>query len=114
MEKVAREFPSLRVTRDGELNACLMDLALRSPSKPRDIILDPLVGSGSSLIAIEKTRRHARLFELDPNYVDVTVKRRQDWTGGTATLEGNGRPFSDPAAETADLKARSAQNANSA
>ncbi len=86
----------------------LIERAIRNSSKRRDIVLDPFGGSGSTLIAAEKTGRQARLVELDPKYVDVIVRRWQDWTGGTATLEGDGRPFSDPAAETTDLEARSA------
>jgi len=42
-------------------------------------------GSGSTLIACEKAGRRARLIELDPKYVDVIVRRWQDWTGKEAT-----------------------------
>jgi hypothetical protein len=45
----------------------------------------------------EKTGRQARLVELDPRYCDVIVQRWQDWAGGTATLEGNGRSFAEVA-----------------
>ena len=44
-------------------------------------------GSGSTLIACEKTGRHARLMELDPKYCDVIVKRWEDFTGKKAVLE---------------------------
>jgi DNA modification methylase len=73
----------------------LIERAIRNSSKRRDIVLDPFGGSGSTLIAAEKTGRQARLVELDPKYVDVIVKRWQDWTGGAATLEGDGRTFED-------------------
>jgi DNA modification methylase len=53
-------------------------------------VLDPFGGSGSTLIACEKTGRHARLLELDPKYCDVIVHRWQDWTGEVATLDGGG------------------------
>jgi DNA modification methylase len=56
-------------------------------------VLDPFGGSGSTLIAAEKTGRQARLVELDPRYVDVIVRRWQDWTGGAATLEDDGRSY---------------------
>jgi DNA modification methylase len=77
----------------------LIERAIRNSSKRRDIVLDPFGGSGSTLIAAEKTGRQARLVELDPKYVDVIVKRWQDWTGGAATLEGDGRAFGELAAE---------------
>jgi DNA modification methylase len=64
-----------------------------SGSKSRDIVLDPFGGSGSTLIAAEKTGRQARLVELDPKYCDVIVQRWQDFAGGQAVLEGDGRPF---------------------
>jgi DNA modification methylase len=49
--------------------------------KTRDIVLDPFGGSGSILMACEKAGRQARLIELDPKYVDVIVRRWQEWTG---------------------------------
>jgi len=46
--------------------------------KSRDIVLDLFGGSGSTLIACEKTGRSVRLIELDPKYVDVIIRRWQD------------------------------------
>jgi len=51
------------------------------------VVLDLFGGSGSTLIACEKTGRHARLMELDPRYCDVIVKRWEDFTGKKAILE---------------------------
>jgi DNA modification methylase len=48
----------------------LVERAIRNSSKTRDIVLDPFGGSGSILIACEKTGRQARLVELDPRYCD--------------------------------------------
>jgi DNA modification methylase len=48
------------------------------------IILDLYGGSGSTLIAAERTNRHAYLMELDPKYCDVIVKRWEDFTGNKA------------------------------
>ncbi len=45
------------------------------------------------MIASEKADRKARLIELDPKYVDVIVRRWQDYAGKTATLEATGEPF---------------------
>ena len=66
----------------------LAERATRNSSKTRDIVLDPFDGSGSTLIACEKTGRRARLIELDPRYGDVVVRRREAYTGQRATLEG--------------------------
>ena len=68
----------------------LVERAIRNSSKSGDIVLDSFGGSGSTLIACEKTARHARLLELDPRYCDVIVRRWQDWTGETARHEGGG------------------------
>jgi DNA modification methylase len=51
------------------------------------VILDLFGGSGSTLIACEKTSRHCRMMELDPAYCDVIVKRWEDFTGKKAILE---------------------------
>lgn len=50
-------------------------------SKEEDIVLDTFIGSGSTLIASEKTGRICYGMELDPRYVDVIVKRWEDYTG---------------------------------
>ena len=55
--------------------------------------MDPFGGSGTTMIAAEKTGRVARLIELDPKYVDVIVRRWQDWTGKQATRESEGVAF---------------------
>jgi DNA modification methylase len=63
--------------------------------KKTGIVFEPFGGSGSTLIACEKTKRQARLMELDPKYCDVIVKRWQDFTGKKATLESSGEPFDE-------------------
>jgi DNA modification methylase len=76
----------------------LVERAIRNSSKTRDIVLDPFGGSGSTLIACEKAGRQARLIELDPKYVDTIILRWQEFSGGTATLEGDERSFEESAA----------------
>lgn len=66
-----------------------------------EIVLDLFGGSGTTLMACEKTKRQARLMELSPNYCDVIVKRWQDFTGKKATHVETGKTF----AEYADGKA---------
>jgi DNA modification methylase len=76
----------------------LVERAIRNSSKTRDIMLDLFGGSGSTLIACEKSGRQARLVELDPSYCDVIVRRWQAWTGEAAVLEGGDRSFEEIAA----------------
>lgn len=71
----------------------LPERAITNSSKKGQLVLDLFGGSGSTLIACEKTGRQARLMELDPRYCDVIVKRWQQFTGKTAKLEGSGEPF---------------------
>jgi DNA modification methylase len=66
----------------------LVERALRNSSKTRDTILDPFAGSGTTVIACEKTGRQARVIELDPKYCDVVVRRWAAFTGRQARREG--------------------------
>jgi len=77
----------------------LVERAIRNSSRPGDRVLDPFGGSGTTLIAAEKSGRVARLMELDPRYVDVIVRRWQDWTGKSASRETDGVAFDDLAAQ---------------
>ena len=77
----------------------LVERAVRNSSKDRDTVLDPLGGSGTTLIACEKTGRQARVIELEPKYCDVICRRFMDFSGKAATLEADGRAFADVAAE---------------
>jgi DNA modification methylase len=73
----------------------LVERALRNSSRPGDVVLDAFGGSGTTLIAAEKTGRRARLMELSPMYCDVIVRRWQDWSGGAAVRLRDGVPFND-------------------
>ena len=71
----------------------LFEYQLLNNTKGGDIVLDSFGGSGTTLIAAEKNGRIARIMELDPKYVDVIVKRWEDFSGQTAVLESTGEPF---------------------
>ena len=86
----------------------LVERAISNSSKHRDTVLDPFGGSGTTMIAAERTGRRAVLLEIDPAYVDVIVRRWQDITGEVAVLDGEDRTFDDVAAR------RSASNAAAA
>jgi len=76
----------------------LVERAIRNSSRPGNAVLDPFGGSGTTLIAAEKSGRVARMIELDPKYVDVIVRRWQGWTGKQATRESDGALFDNQAA----------------
>jgi DNA modification methylase len=69
--------------------------AIRDCSNRNDVVLDPFGGAGTTLIAAEKTGRRARLIEIDPRYVDVTIKRWQNLTGKTAVRADTDTPHPD-------------------
>jgi DNA modification methylase len=75
--------------------------AVLDVTKRKDIILDAFLGSGTSIIAAEKTGRIAYGLELDPRYVDVIVRRYQDFTGIPAIQAETGKLFDEVAAERA-------------
>ena len=63
-------------------------IAINNSSLNKNIILDPFLGSGSTLIACEKPNRKCYGVELDPHYCDVIIKRWEDYTGQKAKLIG--------------------------
>ena len=73
--------------------------ALRDCSHRKGIVLDPFAGSGTILIAAERTGRQARAIELDPQYVDVGLLRWQRVTGKQATLAATGQSWAEVRAE---------------
>jgi 16S rRNA G966 N2-methylase RsmD len=68
-------------------------------AKADGLVLDPFGGSGSTLIACEKTSRQCRMMELDPTYCDVIVKRWEQFTGNTAVCHPSDAHFSQPDTE---------------
>jgi DNA modification methylase len=81
-----KDHPTVKPT--AMLEDALLDLSNRS-----DIVVDPFLGSGSTLIAADKTSRVCRGVELDPLYVDVIVRRYEAATGNPAVLIETGEAF---------------------
>lgn len=73
----------------------LIEYLMKNSSKPGDIVLDTFGGSGTTLIAAEKTQRKAMLIELYEKYCDVIINRWQKYTGKEAILEGSGKKYND-------------------
>lgn len=82
----------------------LIERALNNSSKAGDIVIDVFGGSGSTLIACERTGRIARLNELDPKYVDAITIRWQSFTGKEAIHAETNQPFNAHAALLAEGK----------
>jgi len=72
---------------------------IENNSSPGQAVYEPFSGSGTTIIAAEMTGRACFAIELDPAYVDVAVLRWQAFTGETATLEKDGRSFSEVGGE---------------
>ena len=75
----------------------LPEEAIDKTTKVKNKVLDLFGGSGSTLIACEKTNRYCRMMELDPKYCDVIVKRWEEFTGKEAVLESSGKTYSEAA-----------------
>lgn len=73
----------------------LIEKALNNSSKSGDMVHDCFGGSGSTLIACEKTNRNAALMELDEKYVDVIIKRWQEFTGKEAVHAESKKTFNE-------------------
>jgi DNA modification methylase len=78
-----REHPTMKPVE-------LIERAIINSSRSRGIVVDLFGGSGSTLIACARQKRRARLMEIDPRYVDVTLSRWQRLFGKEATLEHGG------------------------
>jgi DNA modification methylase len=73
----------------------LMERAILHSSQSGDLVLDTFAGSGSTLIACQRTSRCGRMIELDPRYVDASILRWQAFSGQQATLASTAQTFED-------------------
>lgn len=69
--------------------------AIETYSRPGRIVFEPFCGTGTTIIAAELTGRSCRAVELNPLYVDLSIRRWQSFTGKVATLEATGQPFTE-------------------
>ncbi len=97
-----------RTTEEGNLLAlhptvkpvALVADAILDCSARGDIVLDPFLGSGTTVMAAERVGRRCYAIELDPLYVDTTIRRWQAFTGALARHAETGRAFNELASET--------------
>jgi len=73
----------------------IIENQLKIGSNLNSLVVDFFLGSGSTLIACEKTKRRCCGIELLPKYCDVIIKRWQDLTGGKAILEKTKQAFNE-------------------
>lgn len=85
--------------------ADLVSEMLTAFSDPDDLVFEPFLGSGTQLISAQKNGRTCCGMELAAEYADVAVRRWQNFSGQSATLEGDGRTFDEIAAERAAKEA---------
>ncbi len=83
----------------------LMRRPILNHTRRGELVFDPFLGSGTTLIAAESSERVCYGMELDPKYVDVIVKRWQEYAGKQAVLEAEGRTFDAVAAERVEVAA---------
>lgn len=79
----------------------MIEDAIRDVTRHGEVVFDPFGGSGTTLLAAERCRRVARLIELDPAYVDVTIRRWQELTGKEAVDQNSGETWNERAARAA-------------
>jgi 16S rRNA G966 N2-methylase RsmD len=99
------EYPGISTMRAGRLEelamhptvkpVALVADAIKDCSRRNGIILDPFLGSGTTVIAAERAGRRARGIEIDPGYVDVAIRRWQAYSGKVATLAATGQCFEE-------------------
>jgi DNA modification methylase len=83
----------------------LMRRPILNHTERGDVVYDPFLGSGTTMIAAELSERVCNGVDIDPRYVDVIVKRWQDLTGKQATLESDGKTFNEVSAERQKIPA---------
>jgi len=102
-------YPGVNTFRSGRMDdlsvhptvkpiAMIVD-AIKDCSRRGDIVLDPFIGSGTTILAAERVGRRAFGIEIDPLYVDVAIRRWQQFTGRDAILRSTGQTFDEVEAQ---------------
>jgi DNA modification methylase len=109
-------YPGVNTFRAGRLDdlamhptvkpVALVADAMRDCSRRGDIVLDPFMGSGTTIMAAERVGRRAYGLEIDPLYVDVAVRRWQAYTRRDAVLRGTGETFDEAASVRSNIARR--------
>src|SRR5262245_20436775 len=99
------DYPGVNTFRPGRIDelamhptvkpVALIADVIKDASRRSNLVLDPFAGSGSTIIAAEKTGRQARALEIDPHYVDLIIRRWQSYTGTPALLDTTTTSFED-------------------
>ena len=111
------DYPGVNTFRPGRIDelamhptvkpVALISDVIKDASRRSNLVLDPFAGSGSTIIAAEKTGRQARALEIDPHYVDLIIRRWQSYTGSPALLDTTTTSFEDIAEQRqAEAKAK--------
>lgn len=82
----------------------MVERIMRSSARENELAVEPFIGTGSTLVGAHKCQRRCFGMELEPRWVDVTVRRWQSYSGLQATLEGDGRTFDEIADERTKAK----------
>ena len=112
-------YPGVNTFRTGRLDdltvhptvkpIALVADAMRDCSRRGDIVLDPFIGSGTTILAAERVGRRGYGVEIDPLYVDAAIRRWQDYTKQDAVLKATGQTFDEVAACRTSSRVRSAK-----
>ena len=73
--------------------------AIRDVTNRGEIVVDGFIGSGTTILAAERTKRVAYGMEIEPGYVDVAIRRWEKMTGEVAVLADTGQRFAEVAAD---------------
>jgi DNA modification methylase len=76
----------------------LVSDAIRDVTQPGEIVLDAFMGSGTTILAAERTKRIAYGIDIEPSYIDVAIRRWEAMTGKQARLADTGETFAEVAA----------------
>jgi DNA modification methylase len=80
--------------------------AMRDCSRRGDIVLDPFMGSGTTIVAAERVGRRGYGVEIDPHYVDAAIRRWRNYTKRDAILKATGQTFDEVAEARTSTRSR--------